>query len=178
MRTARRGKRQLDPRSCLPKPHSLRLLSDPAKRPRCSAFRPGRSGNGPVPGLPRASASARANGESFFTLWPNSKFGWPERAMAQRGNRRQRGALLMADILPLPATGAGQAPILVDAHHAAALLGIGLRTLRAMDASGRLPAPVRLSRGCVRWRLSELREWIDAGAPNRAEWAARRNAGR
>jgi predicted DNA-binding transcriptional regulator AlpA len=91
----------------------------------------------------------------------------------------------MADILPLrppvadpPAEPAGVPPILVDARRAAAMLGIGLRTLRTMDAAGRLPAPVRLSPGCVRWRLAELRDWTEAGCPDRETWEARRAARR
>lgn len=81
----------------------------------------------------------------------------------------------MADTLPLrrpepPAV--GLSPILVDARRAAALLGIGLRTLRSMDSSGRLPEPVRLSPGCIRWRLAELREWAAAGCPDRSAWSA------
>lgn len=93
----------------------------------------------------------------------------------------------MADVLPLrirpadadsPADAAGPPPILVDARRAAALLGVGLRTLRTMDAAGRLPAPVRLSPGCVRWRLAELRDWTEAGCPDRETWAARRAARR
>lgn len=91
----------------------------------------------------------------------------------------------MADILPLrarpavadlPADPAGSPLILVDARTAAALLGVGLRTLRTMDAAGRLPAPVRLSPGCVRWRLAELRAWTEAGCPDRETWAALRAA--
>lgn len=84
----------------------------------------------------------------------------------------------MGDVLPLRIAVADRpadppadlSPILVDARRAAALLGIGLRTLRTMDAAGKLPAPVRLSPGCVRWRVAELRDWIDAGAPDRATW--------
>lgn len=71
-----------------------------------------------------------------------------------------------------PADLAGPPPILVDARRVAALLGVGLRTLRTMDAAGRLPKPVRLSSGCVRWRLAELRDWTDAGCPDREAWEA------
>ena len=67
----------------------------------------------------------------------------------------------------------GLDPLLVCAKDAAALIGVSLRTFRAMDAAGRIPAPVRLSPGCVRWRLSELRAWVAADSPPRAEWAAR-----
>lgn len=73
-----------------------------------------------------------------------------------------------------PAGPAGPLPILVDARQVAALLGIGLRTLRAMDAAGRLPAPVRPSPGCVRWRLAELHDWAAAGCPDRKTWEALR----
>ncbi|MFO0821977.1 MAG: hypothetical protein U0792_02475 [Gemmataceae bacterium] len=72
----------------------------------------------------------------------------------------------------LPADPAGSPPILVDARRAAALLGVGLRTLRTMDAAGKLPAPVRLSPGCVRWRLAELHDWTQAGCPDREAWEA------
>lgn len=88
----------------------------------------------------------------------------------------------MVDVLPLrphaadsTASLAGTTPILVDARKAAALLGIGLRTIRTMDAAGKLPAPVRVS-NCVRWRLSELHAWTEAGCPDRETWALRRAA--
>ena len=87
----------------------------------------------------------------------------------------------MANILPLrgpvaepPVDPVGPPPILVDARTAADLLGVGLRTLRTMDAAGKLPAAVRLSPGCVRWRLQELRDWAEADCPDRETWEARR----
>jgi predicted DNA-binding transcriptional regulator AlpA len=87
----------------------------------------------------------------------------------------------MADVLPLrltasPADAAGPSPLLVDARCLAGLLAVGLRTLRAMDAAGRIPAPVRLSPGCVRWKLSEILDWIDSGCPTREVWARIRAA--
>jgi predicted DNA-binding transcriptional regulator AlpA len=86
----------------------------------------------------------------------------------------------VADVLPLRAPDSPAEPpsILADARQTAAMLGIGLRTLRTMDAAGRLPAPVRLSPGCVRWRLAELRDWTEAGCPDRERWAAIRAARR
>jgi prophage regulatory protein len=60
-------------------------------------------------------------------------------------------------------------PELVDAAGVAAMLGIGDRTVRRLDVEGRLPMPVKIG-GSVRWRLSELRDWIDAGCPPRQKW--------
>lgn len=62
------------------------------------------------------------------------------------------------------------------AAEVAGLLGVSLRHLRALDASGRLPRPVRLGRA-VRWNRAELAAWLDAGCPPRAEWQARRAGG-
>lgn len=75
----------------------------------------------------------------------------------------------MSDVLPLrpradrpPTAG----PLVLSARDLAALLRLGLRTIRSMDAAGKLPAPVRVG-GSVRWRLDEIRAWLDAGAPDR-----------
>ncbi len=60
-------------------------------------------------------------------------------------------------------------PLMVDARALGFLLGFGLRTIRSMDAAGKLPRPLRISHS-VRWSLSEIRDWIDAGAPDRETW--------
>ena len=57
----------------------------------------------------------------------------------------------------------------VDASRLAELLGLSLRTVRRLDSSGKLPRPVRIG-GAVRWRLSEITRWLEAGCPDRAEW--------
>ena len=67
-------------------------------------------------------------------------------------------------------------PLLLPADRAAALCGVSPATWYRMASAGRCPAPVRLSRGCVRWRAEELRDWIAAGCPSRREWEARRAA--
>ena len=94
----------------------------------------------------------------------------------------------MADVLPMrnattdptpaqaPAATATD-PLLVDAAALAVLLAVSLRTVRTWDAGGRLPRPVRVG-GAVRWRLDEIRRWLDAGAPCRDEWEARKAAAR
>jgi predicted DNA-binding transcriptional regulator AlpA len=62
-----------------------------------------------------------------------------------------------------------------DARRLAQMLCVGLRTIRAWDASGKLPAPLRIG-GRVVWRTEEISGWLDAGAPDRETWAALRRA--
>jgi predicted DNA-binding transcriptional regulator AlpA len=50
----------------------------------------------------------------------------------------------------------------LDSRDAAAALGISSRTLFRLTVAGRLPV-VRISRRCLRYRLSDLRAFIDAG---------------
>ena len=92
----------------------------------------------------------------------------------------------MINILPFAAPAALQSdhanpteepPLVVDARRLAKFLCAGLRTVRAWDAAGKLPSPIRLG-GKVVWRLDEIRDWLAAGAPRRAEWQARRAAAR
>jgi len=63
-------------------------------------------------------------------------------------------------------------PLLVTARKAAALCGKSLRTWRTWDAAGWIPQPVRIGRSTL-WRVEELREWVDAGCPQRSEWESR-----
>jgi predicted DNA-binding transcriptional regulator AlpA len=58
-----------------------------------------------------------------------------------------------------------------DAKRLSRLLGIGVRTIRSMDAAGKLPKPTRLNTRVV-WIIREIRQWLEAGAPDRAEWEA------
>jgi prophage regulatory protein len=82
------------------------------------------------------------------------------------------------DVLPLRSPVADPpagSPLVVGAKELATLLRIGLRTVRTMDAAGKLPKPVRIG-GSVRWSLEEIKSWLAAGAPDRDEWEARRAA--
>lgn len=63
--------------------------------------------------------------------------------------------------------------LLVTAKQAAQMCGKSLRTWRTWDSAGMIPQPVRIGRSTL-WRLDELRQWVDAGCPRRAEWEARR----
>lgn len=64
---------------------------------------------------------------------------------------------------------ATDSPLLLTARQAAALCGKSLRTWRSWDSAGVIPRPVRIRR-CTLWRADELREWIEAGCPNRQLW--------
>jgi len=84
----------------------------------------------------------------------------------------------MADILPLrplaPARKRSRLkPLVVDAKLLARLLTCSVRTVRTLDTLGKLPKALRIG-GRVVWRVSEIREWLAAGAPDRDTWEARK----
>ena len=54
-------------------------------------------------------------------------------------------------------------PLLVSRRQLAALLSVGVATLDRMKSAGRIPAPVTLSPGCIRWRLDTVRRWLAVG---------------
>ena len=67
-------------------------------------------------------------------------------------------------------------PLVVDAKALAKLLNSGLRTVRALDAAGKLPAPIRLG-GRVLWLVNGpngIGAWLEAGAPKRDDWESRK----
>jgi predicted DNA-binding transcriptional regulator AlpA len=67
-------------------------------------------------------------------------------------------------------------PLLVDARQAAALYGVSRANWHRMVSAGSVPASIRPSPGCVRWRAEELRAHIAAGMPDRITWEASRAA--
>ncbi len=68
-------------------------------------------------------------------------------------------------------------PLAVSARQLAAMLDLSVRTIRTMDAAGKLPRGIRFGRS-IRWSCDELRDWLAAGAPDRGTWNAIRKAGR
>jgi len=59
--------------------------------------------------------------------------------------------------------------LLIDIKEIAKLLDVSERTISSMQASGRIPAPIRIGRS-VRWGYEEIRAWVQAGCPARAKW--------
>lgn len=70
---------------------------------------------------------------------------------------------------------AGPEPIpalLIPARFASAMCGKSLRTWWAWDSAGLIPRPIRIGRSTL-WRTAELKAWVKAGCPRRAEWESR-----
>jgi excisionase family DNA binding protein len=62
--------------------------------------------------------------------------------------------------------------LLLSQTELARLLDLSIRTISRMNASGKIPKPVRVGRS-VRWRRKEIEEWIAAGCPKRLGSEAR-----
>ena len=72
--------------------------------------------------------------------------------------------------IPPPTVNVTLEPLAVSARQLARMLGLSVRTIRAMDAGGKLPRPVKLHGHSVRWVLSEIEAWLAEGAPVRRTW--------
>lgn len=68
-------------------------------------------------------------------------------------------------------------PLTITAPFVAKLFSISERHVWSLHATGRLPRPIRLGRS-VRWNLSDLIAWRDAGCPSRDAWEQMKAAGR
>jgi excisionase family DNA binding protein len=62
-------------------------------------------------------------------------------------------------------------PLLVPAVEAARLCGVSRAMWYRLLSAGRTPLPIRLGRRML-WRVSELKEWVEAGCPARERWEA------
>ena len=54
--------------------------------------------------------------------------------------------------------------VLLTVKEVAEMLGLSERTVYRLADSGTMPRPVKLG-AAVRWRRSELEEWIEEGCP-------------
>ncbi len=66
----------------------------------------------------------------------------------------------------------------VGAKQLGTMLGLSERTIRQLDAGGKLPRPVKIGARSVRWPVDEVRDWLAAGCPDRPSWEAIRKNGR
>jgi predicted DNA-binding transcriptional regulator AlpA len=76
-------------------------------------------------------------------------------------------------LTPVPSNGQTAHAVLepeqVGAAAAARLAGVSQATWWRLHASGRVPRPNKLG-GRTLWRVRELREWVEAGCPDRKTW--------
>ena len=72
--------------------------------------------------------------------------------------------LTVADAAP-----SGPEPLAVGAKQLAGMLSLSLRTIRGLDAAGKLPRPVAIGNRRL-WVVSQIRDWLEAGTPDRATW--------
>jgi len=73
---------------------------------------------------------------------------------------------------------AGPDALAVDIADAARLLSISPSHLFALRRAGRFgPKPIKLGRSC-RFRVDELRQWLEAGCPSAAVWRPAKGGGR
>jgi len=66
-----------------------------------------------------------------------------------------------------------QEMLAVSARQLAVMLGVSLRQVWRLNASGMLPRPIRLG-GSVRWNRREILDWFKSGCPDRRTWEARK----
>lgn len=60
---------------------------------------------------------------------------------------------------------------LLNVRDVAAALKVSPRQVWKLTSSRRMPAPVRISRS-VRWRASDIDEWVQLGCPSREDFEA------
>jgi predicted DNA-binding transcriptional regulator AlpA len=72
---------------------------------------------------------------------------------------------------------AGPDVLLIDIKGLARMLGRSERALWRDLSAGRLPRQVKLG-GMTKWRVAEIRDWVDAGCPDRATWEGSRKPSR
>jgi predicted DNA-binding transcriptional regulator AlpA len=68
-------------------------------------------------------------------------------------------------------------PLALTSAEVARLLEISERHLWTLNSTARVPKPIRLGRS-IRWNAAELREWLQAGAPERSIWETMRSSGK
>lgn len=66
-------------------------------------------------------------------------------------------------------------PTLLDVAALAARLNVSARTVRRLDATGKIPQPIRIGRA-LRWHPDEIAAWEKENMPERNRWEAIRVA--
>lgn len=69
-----------------------------------------------------------------------------------------------------------QPALMATVGDVARMLHISVRQVWRLHSTGRLPSPVRLG-CCIRWRVDEIRAFVEAGCPSRQEWESQYQQG-
>ena len=78
-----------------------------------------------------------------------------------------------------PANGRTAVPTLaLSAEGSGTMFGVSRAQWWKLHSSGRIPQPVGLGSKAPRWRVDELRAWLDAGCPDRQTWQRMRGGER
>lgn len=65
---------------------------------------------------------------------------------------------------------------LLRVEDVAQLLKLSKRQVFRLNSAGLICASIKVGRGAVRWRQTEILQWISMGCPDRAEWEAIKNS--
>ena len=72
-------------------------------------------------------------------------------------------------------TNSGTTERLLSAGAVGQMLSLSKRQIFRLSSCGKIPAPIRIG-GSVRWAESTILAWLQAGAPDRKEFEARKEA--
>jgi len=65
---------------------------------------------------------------------------------------------------------------LLSAQAVGGMLSLSKRQVFRMRSAGLICAPLRVGAGTIRWRRSDIEQWIGMGCPSRKEFEARKEA--
>ena len=65
--------------------------------------------------------------------------------------------------------------LVIGTRGVARMLGVSQRHVERLDASQLMPRPVWIGRA-KRWKLRDIREWLDLDCPDRATWESRQRS--
>lgn len=61
-------------------------------------------------------------------------------------------------------------PLLVDVYGLGRILACIKRHIWRQVSAGKIPQPITIGTKLKRWSVAEIREWIEAGSPDRIRW--------
>jgi len=67
---------------------------------------------------------------------------------------------------------------LLTAKAVSEMLSLSKRQIFRMRSAGLICSPVKVGAGAIRWRSSDIEEWISMGCPDQKTFEAMKNAGK